>query len=199
MYLINRYYAPQLGQFISVDPDVSATGLSYAYGNNDPVRDIDPSGDAASDESYAYTPGQSRASSPNTTKEPNCGKGVSARKLLDKYKTMAFYRSGYRTDYLYCGNNDPVRWYGYRHLKPHVGQYFGGWNSYNFAIRTTLISPAVMIPQANGNFNISAPQYQCFYAGYYYLWTFYVLAKISSGAIVTAYGHKVEKVNRSCP
>jgi RHS repeat-associated protein len=44
IYLINRYYNPQTGQFISVDPDLSQTLLPYAYTDGDPVTDTDPTG-----------------------------------------------------------------------------------------------------------------------------------------------------------
>ena len=44
VYLINRYYAPMLRQFISVDPAVATTGTPYAYAGNNPVNWADPSG-----------------------------------------------------------------------------------------------------------------------------------------------------------
>jgi RHS repeat-associated protein len=43
-YLINRYYDPSTGQFISVDPDVSQTLAPYAYADGDPVVNRDPTG-----------------------------------------------------------------------------------------------------------------------------------------------------------
>jgi RHS repeat-associated protein len=44
LYLINRYYSPATGQFISIDPDLSQTLQPYAYTDGDPVTDTDPSG-----------------------------------------------------------------------------------------------------------------------------------------------------------
>jgi RHS repeat-associated protein len=44
IYLINRYYDPETGQFTSVDPDVSQTLQPYAYTNGDPVDQADPTG-----------------------------------------------------------------------------------------------------------------------------------------------------------
>jgi RHS repeat-associated protein len=44
IYLINRYYDPATGQFISVDPDVGQTGQPYAYTGGDPVNATDPLG-----------------------------------------------------------------------------------------------------------------------------------------------------------
>jgi RHS repeat-associated protein len=44
IYLINRYYNPQLGQFISVDPDLMETLQPYAYGDDNPVSATDPTG-----------------------------------------------------------------------------------------------------------------------------------------------------------
>jgi len=44
LYLINRYYDPATGQFISVDPLVDETKQAYAYTEDDPVNSIDPDG-----------------------------------------------------------------------------------------------------------------------------------------------------------
>jgi RHS repeat-associated protein len=44
IYLQHRYYDPQAGQFLSVDPLVDRTLQSYSYANGDPVNDTDPSG-----------------------------------------------------------------------------------------------------------------------------------------------------------
>jgi RHS repeat-associated protein len=44
IYLINRYYDPQTGQFISVDPELSVTGQPYEYASADPVSGNDPTG-----------------------------------------------------------------------------------------------------------------------------------------------------------
>jgi RHS repeat-associated protein len=44
LYLINRYYDPSTGQFISVDPDLAQTGQAYEYGVGDPVSNTDPMG-----------------------------------------------------------------------------------------------------------------------------------------------------------
>jgi RHS repeat-associated protein len=37
IYLINRYYDPEVGQFISIDPGISQTQQPYAYANGNPV------------------------------------------------------------------------------------------------------------------------------------------------------------------
>jgi RHS repeat-associated protein len=44
LYLDHRYYDPQTGQFISVDPDVSQTSQPYAYADGDPVSITDLNG-----------------------------------------------------------------------------------------------------------------------------------------------------------
>jgi RHS repeat-associated protein len=44
IYLINRYYDPATGQFISIDPVVSQTLQPYAYANGNPVTGTDPTG-----------------------------------------------------------------------------------------------------------------------------------------------------------
>jgi RHS repeat-associated protein len=43
-YLVHRYYDPQTGQFLNVDPLVHETGQPYAYTGDDPVNAIDPLG-----------------------------------------------------------------------------------------------------------------------------------------------------------
>ena len=44
LYLINRYYDPRTGQFLSADPDVSQTLQPYAYASDTPVMAADPTG-----------------------------------------------------------------------------------------------------------------------------------------------------------
>ncbi len=44
IYLINRYYDPATGQFVSVDPLVGTTGEAYGYAGGDPVNAGDPLG-----------------------------------------------------------------------------------------------------------------------------------------------------------
>ena len=44
IYLIDRYYDPTTGQFLTVDPLVDETGQPYAYVGDDPVDRIDPLG-----------------------------------------------------------------------------------------------------------------------------------------------------------
>ena len=43
-YLIGRYYDPQSGQFLSVDPKVQQTQQAFSYVGDDPVQLTDPSG-----------------------------------------------------------------------------------------------------------------------------------------------------------
>ena len=44
IYLLNRYYDPQAGQFISVDPDITQTRQPYQYADGNPVSNSDPTG-----------------------------------------------------------------------------------------------------------------------------------------------------------
>lgn len=74
-----------------------------------------------------------------------------------------------------------------------------GGPSFSFAMAQTLKAPAAVIAHANGNYLESAPIFQCFYQGYYIIWTFFVVPQISSGTIITAYGRKGKTVNKSCP
>ncbi|MHB8289713.1 MAG: DUF6531 domain-containing protein [Acidimicrobiales bacterium] len=43
-YLINRWYNPETGTFLSVDPAVATTGQPYAYAGDNPANASDPSG-----------------------------------------------------------------------------------------------------------------------------------------------------------
>ena len=44
IYLINRYYDPVTGQFVSVDPQVQSTGQAYSYAGDNPINAVDPIG-----------------------------------------------------------------------------------------------------------------------------------------------------------
>lgn len=148
----------------------------------------------------AKTSGWYLTAGPAAAATPGCAKGARVRKVVATYKALKLKANGekangYRTDTLYCGNND----YGYRHLEKHVGQYPSGLGFFNFSMAQTLKAPADVKAQGNGNFRESAPIYQCFYQGYYVIWTFVVVPKINSGDIVTAWGSKGKTVNRSCP
>jgi len=41
---VHRYYDPTTGEFLTVDPDVAATGQPYYYASGNPVNETDPSG-----------------------------------------------------------------------------------------------------------------------------------------------------------
>lgn len=43
-YMLNRYYDPGTGQFLSVDPLVDQTGQPYSYTGGDPINEVDPWG-----------------------------------------------------------------------------------------------------------------------------------------------------------
>ncbi len=42
---VNRYYDPQTGQFLSVDPEVRQTKQAYTYVGDNPIGNRDPSGE----------------------------------------------------------------------------------------------------------------------------------------------------------
>ncbi len=44
IYLINRYYDPVTGQFVSVDPAISQTEQTYEYAIDNPANFLDPTG-----------------------------------------------------------------------------------------------------------------------------------------------------------
>ena len=45
VYLTHRYYDPQTGQFLSVDPMMQQTQQAYVYAGGNPVNMVDPSGE----------------------------------------------------------------------------------------------------------------------------------------------------------
>jgi RHS repeat-associated protein len=52
VYLINRYYDPATGQFMSVDPDLAQTQQPYQYAAGNPVNETDPTGDSVTENTY---------------------------------------------------------------------------------------------------------------------------------------------------
>jgi RHS repeat-associated protein len=44
IYLVNRYYSPTTGQFISVDPEIAQTLAPYGYADGNPITNTDPTG-----------------------------------------------------------------------------------------------------------------------------------------------------------
>jgi RHS repeat-associated protein len=178
IYLINRYYDPATGQFLSVDPQVSQTKSAYGYAAGNPVTITDPTGLA-----------------------PNCGPGVGPRKLVASYKMKRVGSGGYRQAPLYCGNSA----YGYRHLAPHVGppQYWGNWSTFDKSIWITLLQPDSIVTQDNGNYRHYKLLYQCVYDAdgyaYFYPWPFYVITNIKSATIINAYaGRRKGRINMPC-
>jgi hypothetical protein len=112
-----------------------------------------------------------------------------------------FNAKGYRTATLYCGKYTPPHGYGYRHLKVHIGQYFGGWETFDFSIRKILLKLAKIVDQKDrGTYLHSGPIYECFPTeGFYVIWTFYVPTAKRSGSITTAYGREGSHVEGNCP
>jgi len=58
LYLINRYYNPATGQFLSVDPDVATTGEPYGYAAGNPVDKTDPTGTRPKGIGYSFLIGR---------------------------------------------------------------------------------------------------------------------------------------------
>jgi hypothetical protein len=147
----------------------------------------------------AYYPGSSAAHGPASdvvASTPNCGGGVSNTHIVAQYKMKRYNSNEYRTSTLYCGNSG----YGYRHLEPHIGQYFGGWDNFDFSIRQVLLAPASNTYRAsNDTYTHTGPIYQCFQNSHA-IWTFYVVtANDQPAKIITAYGSKGKTVDSPCP
>jgi RHS repeat-associated protein len=45
VYLVNRYYDPETGSFISMDPALAFTNTPYSYADDDPINGTDPLGE----------------------------------------------------------------------------------------------------------------------------------------------------------
>jgi len=144
---------------------------------------------------YFYAYGQPGGQLP-ANRQPNCGKGVRVRKVAATYRAKRFHRGGFRTDIMYCGNST----YGYRHLKKHIGQYFGGWGAFDFSIAQVLKKPQVQFEQSNGTLFTEGPIIQCFpMQNFYILWSFFVIPNAKNGSIVTAFGRHRGRTNGPCP
>jgi RHS repeat-associated protein len=59
LYLINRYYEPATGQFLSVDPMLINTQQPYAYADGNPVNLADPNGESVFSNYYIFSPWRS--------------------------------------------------------------------------------------------------------------------------------------------
>jgi uncharacterized protein RhaS with RHS repeats len=181
IYLINRYYDPGSGQFLSVDPQVSQTESPYGYAGGNPVTVTDPTGLA-----------------------PNCGKTALPRHVVATYKAKRYGSGGYRQATLYCGRPGKGG-YGYRYLVKHVGtkEYWGDWYTFDKSIYGTLKYPAQITPQGNGNYNHYQIIDQCFIEGngyaYFYPWPFHVITNIKDGTIINAFsGSRKARVTGYC-
>ncbi len=72
IYLINRYYDPVTDQFVSIDPEVTMTDQPYAFSNDNPLDNSDPTGLfalALSGSSPAPTVGKGNGPRPVTVTE----------------------------------------------------------------------------------------------------------------------------------
>jgi hypothetical protein len=133
--------------------------------------------------------------------DPSCGRRVADRHIVQTYKMRRFKAKGYRTATLYCGKDTPPHGYGYRHLKIHIGQYFGGWENFDFSINKILLKPAaIKYQQDRGTYLHTGPIFECFPTeGFHIIWTFYVATAKRSGSIITAYGREGSRVEGDCP
>ena len=67
IYLIDRYYDPQTGQFTSLDPDVDETLDPYGYTDGNPVSNTDPSGDSSCSRKDKCTASQGDTANPDNS------------------------------------------------------------------------------------------------------------------------------------
>ncbi len=136
-----------------------------------------------------------------TVRYPHCGSGVSETHVVATYKMerAPVGSHKYRTSTLYCGIPGS-KGFGFRHLEPHIGQYFGGWGAFNFSITQTQHTPAsITFRESNDTYTRSGPIYQCF-PDHHIIWTFNVTTSGDKGArIITAFGSSPKTVKGPCP
>jgi RHS repeat-associated protein len=95
IYLLNRYYNPLEGQFISVDPDLSQTLQPYAYADGNPVMNTDSTGLVANVHPCCTgNPGKpgkpSKPSKPNPNPAPTPGVGAATIAERDNPRNWTF-------------------------------------------------------------------------------------------------------------
>ena len=79
IYLVNRYYDPATGQFMSVDPDLAQTQQPYQYADGNPVSETDPTGDSATVTENTYYQ--------NNCIHPSCGPNGCTAPVSDAYES----------------------------------------------------------------------------------------------------------------
>jgi len=162
---------------MSVDPALAETNEPYAYADDDPVNESDPSGDAS------------------------CGPGAGPRKVFDTYPAQSPL-FGTWTVTLYCGvagkGDAGIGGYGYGHLLPHVAESkMPNWSYFNFFIGQTLKKPAtVSYQQGNDTWAYTAPAEGLDYQGnVIYKATFYVIVTANQQKpwIITAFARNPQE------
>jgi RHS repeat-associated protein len=86
IYLINRYYDPATGQFLSVDPEVDQTLAPYAYTSGNPVSQTDPTGDSPCECGGGSPPETATGKCANAI--PSCRYGQALRGTLGTIKAI---------------------------------------------------------------------------------------------------------------
>jgi RHS repeat-associated protein len=79
VYLVNRYYDPATGQFMSVDPDLAQTQQPYQYTGDNPVNETDPTGDSTTVTENTYYQ--------NNCIHPSCGPNGCTAPVSDAYES----------------------------------------------------------------------------------------------------------------
>jgi RHS repeat-associated protein len=137
-YLINRYYDPVVGQFVSIDPKVAETSQPYAYADGNAVNDTDPEGletcslrvDDAHPSTYLQNRKKMRAIKVNAYINCSPSKYSYASIIvylwkrgcwgycayLEKYTADFDWDSGHElsdeSTYRECSNSDSTTWFG---------------------------------------------------------------------------------------
>jgi RHS repeat-associated protein len=111
IYLINRYYDPATGQFISVDPLLAQTQQPYIYADSDPVNATAPSGQSLPIGGGSHDPCGVSQSSCNPSSNPGSNGGVT--KYQPKHAKPKNYEPQHAREHKDCHQNS---WgWGYCH------------------------------------------------------------------------------------
>ena len=108
--LINRYYDPATGQFLTVDPAVGVTGSAYGYVSDNPTNGTDPTG-------LCNSKGQGRfwdVFNPFSTNNPiRCAEQNGSNRLLEAnpaYQAIQHGYNAYEDAQSSCSSNWSIAW-----------------------------------------------------------------------------------------
>jgi hypothetical protein len=92
VYLLDRYYDPTTGQFLTVDPNVAQTGQPYAYTGDNPVNETAANGTCVKGLGFLCKTVHVVAHAADVTRHANTGEAICADWL--SRTVTAYVRAG---------------------------------------------------------------------------------------------------------